>query len=235
MNGVGTAEIPNALMKEAKESWSSSVIWYSLSLKLGAEGVRRFAQKNWKLKGDFQVFQRNNDLVILKFAVSEDRDHILQDGPWFLNSQILIVCPWEKGLELRRDLLSSCPVCLRVLLPIHFFNSPSSVEALSRLASIVGKPLFLDQASLSRPSAHFTRICVEVEARGGFLDRIQARIDSNMEWIPVCYEWKPLACSTCFSFGHSPHDCPSKPPLASTVPAAPGIAALPSAIPDEAA
>lgn len=81
VNGVQTAEVPASLIEEAESAWSSSVIYYSLSLKLGAEGVRRYAQKNWSLKGELQVFQRTNGFMILKFAIADDRNHVLQAGP----------------------------------------------------------------------------------------------------------------------------------------------------------
>lgn len=67
----------------------------------------------------------------------------------------------------------------------YFYPSTYStlLEALSRLASVMGKPLFLDQASVARPSAQFARICVEIEVKAGLSDRVQAKIESKLELI----------------------------------------------------
>lgn len=56
LNETRVVEIPLRLVDEAVQEWSSAVVCYSVDLKLGAEGVRRYAQKAWKPKGEMKVF-----------------------------------------------------------------------------------------------------------------------------------------------------------------------------------
>lgn len=77
---------------------------------------------------------------------------MLKDGPWFLNGQVLITRPWEIGIELRQDLLSSCLVWVKLVLLIRLTNPQ---EALSRIVSVLDKPIFTDKVTADRPGAQF--------------------------------------------------------------------------------
>lgn len=87
------------------------------------------------------MFQCANGFVILQFTFDKDSNCVLSEGLWFLNDQVLNTRPWEIGIELRRDLLSSVPIWIRLLLYVHLTKSQ---EALGRMASVLGKPVFID-------------------------------------------------------------------------------------------
>lgn len=46
MNGLKTAIIPKEVIGQTVDAWSSVVVFYSLGLKLGVEGLRRYGEKN---------------------------------------------------------------------------------------------------------------------------------------------------------------------------------------------
>lgn len=97
VNDLRIVEIPDRVVDAAVKNWAPAVVCYSPNLKVGAEGIRRYALKNWKLQGDMNVYLRANGFVIIRFAVEEDRRRVLCEGPWFLNGQVLISRPWELG------------------------------------------------------------------------------------------------------------------------------------------
>lgn len=137
---------------------------------------------------------------------------VLKDDPWFLNGQVLITRPWGINIELRCNLLSSCLVWVKLVLLVHLTKSQ---EALSRMASVLGKLFFIDEATADWSGAQFARFYVEIDAKNGYPENIPARIVTStgtlIEQVPVVYEWKPIPCSTCCMFGHLLAVCPRKP------------------------
>ncbi|KAI5663628.1 hypothetical protein M9H77_22951 [Catharanthus roseus] len=85
-------------------------------------------------------------------------------------------------------------------LPIHFFNK----AALFSIATAIGNPLKIAEATtnLTRPSV--PRVCIEVD----LLKQLQQRIWIGVGaiygfWQDVCYENLPPYCAHCLKMGHS--------------------------------
>nr|GEW38054.1 hypothetical protein [Tanacetum cinerariifolium] len=101
--------------------------------------------------------------------------------------------------------------------PLMLFNIPLeawSVKEISALASMLGKPLVMDDmtASICHNEAGrsaFTRVLVEIEAVKGFKDliEIQYKDKSNnvirTKFMKVEFSWKPISCSHCNVFGYN--------------------------------
>lgn len=143
------AVIPQDVIQKGIESWSSAVVYYSLGTKLGVIGMKRYVESHWKIKGTVDIVPKPNG--VLCFALEEDRARVLNKGPWFLNGQILITRKWERGIDLRRDLLQSIPIWIKLILPTHLWTT----EAMGRCASVVGIPFCVDSATAARPGSQF--------------------------------------------------------------------------------
>lgn len=164
------------------------------------------------------IIPKVDGFLLLQFALEKEGALVLNGGPWFINGQVLITWKWEHDIELRRDLLQSIPIWIRLILPTHLW----SAKTMGRCVSIIGKRIFIDPATTTRSGAHFAWICVEVSANNGFSDRVLVQRDSEadvvQEWVQVAYEWKPLICLNCCPFGHSSSICPIHHPLSQQQP-----------------
>lgn len=99
---------------------------------------------------------------------------------------------WELGLDLRKDLLKS----ILVWIGFHLWYQ----EAIGRITSMVGTPLFMDVRASKRVKCVCVKDCVDI--RGELLDEILIQMDDIFEMLPAEYEWKPPSCSYCSAGVH---------------------------------
>ncbi|XP_039165512.1 uncharacterized protein LOC120291830 [Eucalyptus grandis] len=125
-------------------------------------------------------------------------------------------------LGLPKESFLSVPVWVKLKnLPIALW----SAQAISKVASYVGKPLYVDLRTEQLDMLAFTRVCVEITLRQQPCDSIEVVLQSESCIVEVEYEWKPLACVGCGVFGHKCKTDERPAPLDALLPAhSPGIA-----------
>ncbi|KAF7848716.1 hypothetical protein BT93_L1711 [Corymbia citriodora subsp. variegata] len=107
-------------------------------------------------------------------------------------------------LELRKGIYTSVPVWIRLKnLPYVLWSAPG----LSVVASLVGKPLYVDQRMEQLKMISFARVYVELAATKDCCDSLRVVLNREACMVEVEYEWKPVSCKTCGTFGH---ECPVK-------------------------
>ncbi|XP_060170469.1 uncharacterized protein LOC132601402 [Lycium barbarum] len=111
-------------------------------------------------------------------------------------------------MEFTRDELYTVPIWIK--LPGLDFKY-WSVKGLSKLGSLVGKPLMVDQNTEKKRGLHFARLLVEVKMGAKLPDTILFRNerDTIVEQ-KVMYDWKPTLCNLCQKYGHSEGECRRK-------------------------
>ncbi|KAL6984535.1 hypothetical protein U1Q18_052622 [Sarracenia purpurea var. burkii] len=103
-----------------------------------------------------------------------------------------------------KDTLSCIPVWVKLHgLPLEFWNT----QCLSRIAILLGIPLFLDRATDSKQRISYARVCVEVNAGKPLKDSILVKCGGAIVEINVEYQGLPSVCSQCHSFGHESLKC----------------------------
>lgn len=99
------------------------------------------------------------------------------------------------------------PVWIRLPnLPLHFW-SPGSIN---RIASIVGKPLFLDDKSVNGEKLQFARVYVDVSARNPLPKFVSIEIEGEVGCCydqTIEYETSLKSCTKCVDFGHTDETC----------------------------
>ncbi|XP_043696720.1 uncharacterized protein LOC122647361 [Telopea speciosissima] len=101
--------------------------------------------------------------------------------------------------------LCSVPVWVSLPnLPFHFW----SVEALSSIGSVIGKPIVTDKMTRSMERLSYARMCVEVSAFSDLPSSIPVYGDDGLSFHQrVVYDWKLSSCKHCRIFGHSNATC----------------------------
>ncbi|VFQ64920.1 unnamed protein product [Cuscuta campestris] len=86
-----------------------------------------------------------------------------------------------------------------------------SLSGLSKLGSLIGKPIKRDKATATKAKWNFSRIQVEVQVHLSFPEKIQF-VDEDERVITqeVTYEWKPTLCEQCKKLGHESLQCRRK-------------------------
>ncbi|GAA0153254.1 hypothetical protein LIER_11538 [Lithospermum erythrorhizon] len=86
--------------------------------------------------------------------------------------------------------------------------STETPEALSRITSQIGKPLFADRNTSVQKRLGYARVCVEVKVESNMFDEIPVKyVNGYIHYQKVNYEWVPAKCMKCKMFGHSEEGC----------------------------
>ena len=112
-----------------------------------------------------------------------------------------------KGLKLNKESVSRIPVWTQLHnVPVEYWTS----EGLSSVASVVGVPLYADEATENFRRINYDRICIELDASRTLVKEFevithrfeQGSLVKGKAIIKVAYQWKPPACLYCKIFGH---------------------------------
>nr|GEV24608.1 hypothetical protein [Tanacetum cinerariifolium] len=142
-------------------------------------------------------------------------DAMLENGPWFIRNNPLILKKWHPNENLLKEDVSTVLVWVKLYgVPVMAFNE----DGLSAIATKQGTPLMLDSYTfdMSMQSwcrSSYTRVMVELRADMELKDNIvmvMPKITREGHYtcnVRVEYEWKPLRCSSCKIFRHIHEEC----------------------------
>ena len=119
-------------------------------------------------------------------------EEALKGGPYFLGNKLFIIKKWTPGMLLTKGKFSMIPLWVKLRgVPIDLWTE----EGLHYLASLLGKPIQIDEASLKGSRMKFARICVEIDASKEVMKKFD--VDLGLEdpsKIQVEVPWKPIRC-----------------------------------------
>ncbi|GAV83448.1 DUF4283 domain-containing protein [Cephalotus follicularis] len=128
------------------------------------------------------------------------------NGPWGIWGYHLTLRKWAKGMSLKLEEFSSIPVWVKLSnVPVHLWTK----LGLSYIASVLGKPLYMDAQTTNRQVLTYARVCVDMSATSSFPISILLDVDDGISTIVgVKYPWKPQAFSLCKVFDYANKSCP---------------------------
>lgn len=160
-----------------------------------------------------KVMANGKGLFFFHLSDREFRRKVLEGPPLSVSRIPIALQQWRPNLDFRKESFLSVPVWVKLKnLPIALW----SAQAISKVASYVGKPLYVDLRTEQLDMLAFARACVEITARQQPCDSIEVVLQGESCIVEVEYEWKPLACVGCGVFGHK-----CKVPSAETLPKSP--------------
>ncbi|GKC05494.1 retrotransposon protein, putative, ty1-copia subclass, partial [Tanacetum coccineum] len=142
-------------------------------------------------------------------------DVMLENGPWFIRNNLLIMKKWHPDENLLKEDVSIVPVWVKLYgVPVTAFSE----DGLSSIATKLGTPLMLDSYTSdmcmqSWGRSSYARVMVELKANVELKDNIVVampkftRVGYYTCNVRVEYEWKPPRCSSCKGFGHAHEEC----------------------------
>ncbi|GJW47743.1 cytokinin dehydrogenase 3-like protein [Tanacetum coccineum] len=143
-------------------------------------------------------------------------DAMLENGPWFIRNNPLILKKWHPDENLLKEDVSTVPVWVKLHgVPVTAFGK----DGLSAITTKLGTPLMLDSYTSdmcmqSWGRSSYARVMIELRADVELKDNIVVAMPKITKEGPyICnvrveYEWKPPRCSSCKIFGHIHEECP---------------------------
>ncbi|XP_052304370.1 uncharacterized protein LOC127904492 isoform X3 [Populus trichocarpa] len=214
-NGKELAQVNEEDVASEFKRWENAVVAYFLGhdSTFGPTSFNKFINNlidsEWRKYGNVKVYSQGSGVFVLDFESAHGKELALGEGPRFYDgSKPFILKPWSRDLSLEIKELKSAPIWIKLPnLRLHLW----SPEALSKIASLVGRPLFADTVTASRETLCFARVCVEVDFDKMLPDSVTIEDDKGYSYDQkVEYEWQPTSrCSYCLHLGHS-DSCPRR-------------------------
>lgn len=154
--------------------------------------------KGWGEKIDF-VFKENGWIKI-KFPNAIDRDRILNGGPYMILGRQLFLKALPPCFLYSKDEMMLLPSWVQIWgLPAKCWTT----KALSKIASMVGKPLYTDMMTSSKKENKYARLLEELDAKQlRVWEKLVILPNGNTITITFKYELDPKYCHKCNSLGH---------------------------------
>ncbi|XP_075080525.1 uncharacterized protein LOC142166022 [Nicotiana tabacum] len=122
--------------------------------------MENYVENVWDFVNTPKILYHDDGYYIFTFDSLEDRDKVMQLGPYIFHNKPFILKNWS--LDFVFD-----PKCLNVIpLWVRFPNLPVGhwpAEALSKLASVVGRPMYTDLYTTEMDRISFARVLVEID------------------------------------------------------------------------
>ncbi|GJX72136.1 hypothetical protein Tco_0309307 [Tanacetum coccineum] len=152
------------------------------------------------------------------FTSLSGMERVLEQGPWMIRNQPLILTKWSPNLNLSKDKVTKVPLWVKIhKVPVVAY----SADGLSLIGTQIGKPILLDAFTSSMCKDPWGRIgyalaLIEVSAKKELKKEVTMAIPivngvgHTIETMKVEYEWKPSCCYECHVFGHALENCPKR-------------------------
>ncbi|XP_077228341.1 uncharacterized protein LOC143861286 [Tasmannia lanceolata] len=193
--------------KEAKVKWKNCLLGYFLGPRPYYIALKNHLSRIWRLKGDFDLIALPNSFFLFKFNLEEDCTKVLETSTT-CGGRALILQKWYPGCALEKMKLSSIPVWIKFPALHLKYWTPTGFE---KLASLIGKPVYMDTQTAEASRLYYARVCVEVFASNPLSYIIHVYTPTGDETQAVEHEWKPNPCTLCNDFSHTTDKCSQSP------------------------
>ncbi|KAJ6959613.1 hypothetical protein NC653_037845 [Populus alba x Populus x berolinensis] len=185
--------------------WKLCLIGYVAGSSPGYKALQNVIVNSWKCEASLTMHE--SGWLIFKFATDADKLSILAGGPYLIYGRPLILRPMPVFF-----FYFSSSDMHTVLVWVKFPNLPLqcwSLKCLSKIASVLGRPVQSDMLTHTMSRLSYARVLVEVN----LLSDLPYSIDINLPndsllKQQVIYETLPRFCKHCRTLGHLTSTCP---------------------------
>ncbi|XP_019056439.1 PREDICTED: uncharacterized protein LOC109116097 [Tarenaya hassleriana] len=210
VSGAPLITIPEEAIKESTEEWSEFLIgqFYGLPPTMGR--IIGIVNALWTRGGPrIRVQNVGNGTYLFKVTNAAARAYILARQFWYVGQCPMYVTAWNPYHNPERPPMRSVNTW------VSFRNVPQTLyntDCLSRIATSIGEPLYMDRQTEAKENVSLARIYVEVSLQNPLPRRIVVNLPCGTEKsIDASYDWLPPQCKSCSEVGHNASHCPKIP------------------------
>ena len=121
-----------------------------------------------------------------------------------LKSGVLRLFEWKKDFNMHKQRNTHAHVWIRLIeLPQEYWME----QTLREIASAVGTPLLIDNATPKRIFGHYARVLVDMDLSKKLFHEIMVEREGFSFNVEVAFEWLPYFCTHCQNIGHNVSSC----------------------------
>ncbi|XP_019248333.1 PREDICTED: uncharacterized protein LOC109227588 [Nicotiana attenuata] len=166
--------------------------------------MENYVENVWDFVNTPKILYHDDGYYIFRFDSLEDRDKVMQLGPCTFHNKPLILKNWSLDFVFDPECLNVIPLWVRFPnLPVGFW----SAEALSKLASGIGRPTYTDLYTAEMDIISFARVLVKTNISHPLPSDILIHTPVGVIHQSIEYDWKPKFCMDCAKVGHTTEEC----------------------------
>lgn len=175
---------------------------------LNPTAITNVVTSAWKTRASFSVVPWQNNTFLFRFEDEEDKDSILQEGPWSIMNNLLILNPLKEGGVVSDMEFEHCPFWIQIHgLPLEKMTRANAEIIGRRFGKLLAVETSTDGMLLGRS---FLRVRVAVKITDplpkGFWLRRKPESNGDL-WISYKYEKLSDYCYDCGRIGHDNRSC----------------------------
>ncbi|KAG7578919.1 Reverse transcriptase domain [Arabidopsis thaliana x Arabidopsis arenosa] len=199
--GEPVITIGSEVLEAMNGLWKNCMLVKVLGRSVSISVLSKKLRELWKPSAEMFVMDLPRQFFMVRFQSEEEYMSVLTGGPWRIFGSYLMVQAWSPEFDPIKDEIVTTPVWVRISnVPVNFYHK----QILMGIARGLGKPIKVDQTTLSFERARFARVCVEVNLK----KPLKGSLLINGERYFVAYEGLTNICSSCGLYGHLVHNCP---------------------------
>ena len=181
--------------------WKSTLIIKAFGKSIGFKFMDFKIRLLWKPRGDMQCIDLGLDFFLVRFRLSEDYWHVVNDGPWFIRQQFLTIRRWSPGFRPSETKITTTAVWTRLPeLPVELYD----MGILNRIGNQLGTLLKVDTRTIDGERGRFARLCIQID-----LDQpLTPMVRIGDITYRVQYEGISAICFHCGCVGHKAPNYP---------------------------
>lgn len=167
------------------------------------EELRKMIRAQCHIKGDFQIGLLRNKHVLIRLELFEDFVNMMA-----ITSLMRPLIYEEKFIVTEETTQAMAWISFPDLWPTFFGK-----ESLFSLATTIGKPIHLDNATINKTRPSCARVKVQVDLLGELPNLVELEVadpiknTSRVEKIREVYDMLPKYCKKCRLHGHNEEEC----------------------------
>ncbi|XP_060200629.1 uncharacterized protein LOC132628891 [Lycium barbarum] len=174
--------------KSLEDYWSNAIIGYVIGYIPYEKSMDNYVTYVWNFVVKPQIMYYDNGYYMFRFWTKEDRDLILQSGPYTYNSKPLILKQWEMNFRFDHGSMNVIPLWVKFpRLPVGYWF----VKALSKLASVGGKPLYTYKYTANLKKVSYARPLMETDISKPLPEFVDIHTPEGELHQSIEYDWRP--------------------------------------------
>ncbi|XP_070002870.1 uncharacterized protein [Nicotiana sylvestris] len=171
----------------------------------GILSILLFMYGVWNFVNTSQVYLHDKGYFIFRFDTEDDKNKVIQQGPYTFQNRPMILKQWEPDFQLSKELTRNVPIwVIFPSLPIQFWSK----ENLGRIASYLEKLICSDKLTANCDRISYARILIEMDISQKLPDSLMIEVaDGKYKEQMLECEWKPAYCEECLQLGQHTESC----------------------------
>ncbi|XP_072993767.1 uncharacterized protein [Typha latifolia] len=192
------------VLEQCRQRWKLTLFGRFLGKGIPMVWLKTRLAMLWEGIEGFSISDMAEGYYVFRFEKQEDLDHVLTNGPWTVQGQVLNLIPWRNNFRPSPEAFTSAPVWIQLHnLPQEYWE----LEALIPVAAFFGKPLRVDETTLDHSRSRFARVCIEVDLSRPLKTAVWLGLKDERVDQRVQYESIPIICFKCGRIGHKEEEC----------------------------